>query len=208
MTSPFNTITKEQIDSFSTKVTSRLLPTDAQLNQISTLLTALQIPAEQLGVVALELVNYCYDNFSSAQTVVTGDSSISGVSLQQIAGAVTTSGATLRQFCRYFAPIIWNVRLRDNKPPATWEAQGYKHNSRFAAFDFFDGVENVGSLQPPEGLLRPPTQEERIANQTNKQVALFQTAAQGNNFASNSAFITKGQLTTTSPSIQFLPGPE
>nr|BAA00169.1 capsid protein [Papaya mosaic virus] len=202
----FPAITQEQMSSIKVDPTSNLLPSQEQLKSVSTLMVAAKVPAASVTTVALELVNFCYDNGSSAYTV-TGPSSIPEISLAQLASIVKASGTSLRKFCRYFAPIIWNLRT-DKMAPANWEASGYKPSAKFAAFDFFDGVENPAAMQPPSGLIRSPTQEERIANATNKQVHLFQAAAQDNNFTSNSAFITKGQISGSTPTIQFLPPPE
>lgn len=207
MSDPFPQITQEQMTAFKPDATSNLLPSKDQLATISSLLVAAKVPAASTTTVAIELVNFCYDNGSSAYTVVQGPSSIAEVSLSQVANIVKASGTSLRKFCRFFAPIIWNLRT-DKVPPANWEANGFKPTEKFAAFDFFDGVENPASMQPPGGLVRSPSQAERIANATNKQVNLFQAAAQENNFASNSAFITKGQISTSSPTIQYLPPPE
>nr|AFB81325.1 coat protein [Alternanthera mosaic virus] len=207
MSTPFPQVTQEQIDAFTPHTTSNLLPSPEQLTTIASLLVTAKVPAASTTTIALELVNFCYDNGSSAYTVVVGPSSISEVSLSQVANIVKASGTSLRKFCRFFAPIIWNLRT-DKIPPANWEANGFKPTEKFAAFDFFDGVENPAAMQPPGGLVRAPSQAERIANATNKQVNLFQAAAQDNNFASNSAFITKGQLSSNSPTIQYLPPPE
>nr|AAG52899.1 coat protein [Papaya mosaic virus] len=204
---PFPPITSEQMSTLKVDPTSNLLPSPEQLKSVSALMVAAKVPAASVTTVAMELVNFCYDNGSSAYTTVAGPSSVPEVSLAQLVSIVKASGTSLRKFCRYFAPIIWNIRT-DKTPPANWEAAGYKPNAKFAAFDFFDGVENPAAMQPPTGLIRSPTQEERIANATNKQVHLFQAAAQDNNFASNSAFITKGQISGSSPTIQFLPPPE
>nr|AZF99045.1 orf5 [Papaya mosaic virus] len=207
MTTAFPTITAEQMATLKTDPTSNLLPTTEQMASVVNLMVAAKIPAASATTIAMELVNFCYDNGSSSYTAVSGPSSIADVSLAQLANIVKASGTSLRKFCRFFAPIIWNLRT-DKQPPANWEASGYKPDAKFAAFDFFDGVENPAAMQPPGGLSRSPTQVERIANATNKQVHLFQAAAQDNNFASNSAFITKGQISTSSPQIQYLPSPE
>lgn len=207
MSDPFPQVTQEQMAAFKPDATSNLLPSKDQLSTISSLLVAAKVPAASTTTVAIELVNFCYDNGSSSYTVVQGPSSIAEVSLAQVANIVKASGTSLRKFCRFFAPIIWNLRT-DKVPPANWEANGFKPTEKFAAFDFFDGVENPASMQPPGGIIRSPSQAERIANATNKQVNLFQAAAQENNFASNSAFITKGQISTSAPTVQYLPPPE
>lgn len=207
MSTPFPAVTPELMAELKLGPSSNLLPTSDQLKTISDLIVAAKVPAASTTKVALELVNFCYDNGSSSYTAIQGSSSVEGVTLSQIASIVKASGTSLRKFCRYFAPIMWNLRT-DINPPANWEAAGYKPAAKYAAFDFFDGVENPAAMQPPQGLVRSPTQEERIANHTNKQVNLFQAAAQDNNFASNSSFITRGQLSTSSPTIQYLPPPE
>ncbi|ANW11496.1 CP [Senna mosaic virus] len=203
----FTAPTEEMMATFKPIPASNLLPTQEQLKTVTDLFRAAKVPDASMTSVALELVNFCFDNGSSSYTAVSGQSSIDGVTLNQLASMVKASGTSLRKFCRYFAPVIWNLRV-DKVPPANWEAAGYKPGEKFAAFDFFDGVENPAAMQPPAGLKRSPTQAERIANATNKQVNLFQAAAQDNNFASNSSFITRGQLSTNAPTVQFLPPPE
>lgn len=205
--SPFATPTQDQLDSFNAVVSSNLLPNQAQLQAIINDLVAINVPLASATTVCLELANYCYDNGSSAATVISGDSSVTNVPLRRVASAVRDSGTSLRKLCRYFAPVIWNLRT-DRTPPANWEASGFKPSEKFAAFDFFDGVENPAAMQPPGGLVREPSQAERIANNTAKQIHLFEAAARDNNFASNSNFVTRGHISANAPTIQFLPPPE
>ena len=160
-----------------------------------------------LTQVSLELVNYCFDNGSSPETVFKGNSVTLGVPLSKVANAVTQY-TTLRQFCRYFAKLIWNYRLEKNKPPAAWEAWAYKPEQKFAAFDFFDGVLNEAALKPMDGLVRIPNEAERLANQTNRNVHLFESNVQKSRALTTSALVTKGLQGSESPKIQLLPSPE
>nr|AAO85393.1 capsid protein [Cactus virus X] len=204
---PFQTLSSSQLAALSLGVTSSLLPSPAELVSISQALTTLGASATNLTPLSLEIVNYCFDNGSSPETVFKGDSAVLQMPLSKVAHAITQF-TTLRQFCRYFAKIIWNYRISKNLPPAAWEAWAYKPEQKFAAFDFFDGVLNEAALNPIDGLGRVPNEAERLANQTNCNVHFFESNAQKNRALTTSALVTKGLQGSESPRIQFLPGPE
>nr|ANH10864.1 coat protein [Opuntia virus X]ANH10875.1 coat protein [Opuntia virus X]ANH10877.1 coat protein [Opuntia virus X]ATU47240.1 coat protein [Opuntia virus X] len=203
---PFDSLTTDQINSLSLTVTSSLLPSTQALQAIANAFTSLGASPAQVTNLALELVNYCYDNGSSPETLFRGNSSI-GVPFSKLA-SIISEHATLRQFARYFAPLIWNARISLNKPPAAWEAWHYNEEERFAAFDFFDGVLNSAALMPKDGLIRKPTRAEINASQTNRNVHLFENKTQKSKYLSNSALVTKGIADSEGPRVQFLPGPE
>ena len=204
---PFTSLTSSQLNVLPLSVTSSLLPSPEDLVAISQAFITLGAAQTNLTQVSLELVNYCFDNGSSPETVFKGSSVTLGVPLSKVANAVTQY-TTLRQFCRYFAKLIWNYRLEKNKPPAAWEAWSYKPEQKFAAFDFFDGVLNEAALNPVDGLVRIPNEAERLANQTNRNVHLFESNAQKSRALTTSALVTKGLQGSESPKIQLLPSPE
>ncbi|AAK69583.1 coat protein [Cactus virus X] len=203
---PFQTLSSSQLAALSLGVTSSLLPSPAELVSISQALTTLGASATNLTPLSLEIVNYCFDNGSSPETVFKGDSTV--LQMPSPKSPCHHPITTLRQFCRYFAKIIWNYRVSKNLPPAAWEAWAYKPEQKFAAFDFFDGVLNEAALNPIDGLVRVPNEAERLANQTNRNVHLFESNAQKNRALTTSALVTKGLQGSESPRIQFLPGPE
>lgn len=205
--SPFQTLTATQLAALTLGVTSSLLPSPEELVQLSNALIALGASSANVSQVSLEVVNYCFDNGSSPETVFKGNSNLLQVPLSKVAQAITQV-TTLRQFCRYFAKLIWNYRVSRNLPPAAWEAWAYKPEQKFAAFDFFDGVLNEAALQPTDGLVRLPNEAERLANQTNRNVHLFESNAQKSRALTTSALVTKGLQGSEAPRVQFLPGPE
>nr|WEP24420.1 coat protein [Zygocactus virus X] len=205
--SPFQTLTAAQLTALTLGVTSSLLPSPEELVQLSNALIALGASSSNVSQVALEVVNYCFDNGSSPETVFKGNSNLLQIRLSKVAQAITQV-TTLRQFCRYFAILIWNYRVSRNLPPAAWEAWAYKPEQKFAAFDFFDGVLNEAALQPTDGLIRLPNEAERLANQTNRIVHLFESNAQKCRALTTSALVTNGLQGSETPRIQFLPGPE
>nr|AKK31146.1 coat protein [Zygocactus virus X] len=205
--SPFQTLTTSQLSALTLGVSSSLLPSPEELTQVSNALIALGASSSNVSQVALEVVNYCFDNGSSPETVFKSNSSLLQLPLSKVAHAIIQV-TTLRQFCRYFAKLIWNYRVSKNLPPAAWEAWAYKPEQKFAAFDFFDGVLNEAALQPTDGLVRLPNEAERLANQTNRNVHLFESNAQKSRALTTSALVTKGLQGSESPRIQFLPGLE
>nr|BAX03482.1 Coat protein [Plantago asiatica mosaic virus] len=188
------------------QVSSPAVPTASELATISAGLTTLGIPAEDLLSHALAVVNACFDSGSSAFGTLSGSGPIATISLAQIAGVIKVT-TTLRKFCRYYAKIIWNARLARNLPPAGFARAHIKFEHRWAGFDFFDGLLNPAALEPQGGLTRTPTPDEVTANETARSMGLFEAQAQRSNLASTATQLTRGQLSSTTPQIQFLPAP-
>lgn len=80
---------------------------------------------------------------------------------------------TLRQLCMFYAPAVWNYTVDHSDPPANWLRKGYTFNTRYAAFDFFNGVTHPAAIALPSGLARPPTLEEIKANRLNAAGAIL-----------------------------------
>ncbi|AEO12144.1 coat protein [Tamus red mosaic virus] len=204
---PFKAPTLDRLKLMTFDVNSTLLPSTEEFKLISEDWAKLGISGDSLTENAMKLATFCYHSGSSTTTEMRGESSKPGVSLSRLAGVVNMH-TSLRKFCRYFAPLIWNIHVESKIPPAAWQSKDFKEGEKFAAFDFFDGVENVGSIKPPGGLIRKPTDKERIANATARALKLFEAAAQQNRMASNSVHYTQGRYSDTAPQIQFLPDPE
>uniref|UniRef100_A0AAU6S482 Capsid protein n=1 Tax=Saffron-associated alphaflexivirus TaxID=3125858 RepID=A0AAU6S482_9VIRU len=99
---------------------------------------------------------------------------------------------TLRQFCMYYAKVVWNALLRSNTPPANFTRLGYSQSTRFAGFDFFYGVTHAAVPIPPGGLARLPTEEETKASNINRTLAIRKASTQQN--ITNHAEIVGRQL--------------
>ncbi|QYF50235.1 MAG: putative coat protein [Hainan sediment alphaflexivirus 1] len=163
----------------------------AQLTTVATLWASLGIGQAQFFSVAFQIAMTCADAHASSLTVLGGNcTAVPTVPLKAAAGLVK-SVTTLRQFCRYYAKFVWNWRIEHKMPPANWAACGYTEETKYAAFDFFDGVTSTAALDPPTGLVRAPTEKELSASQTVKFVALTKASASG--FVSNLAEVTKGR---------------
>jgi hypothetical protein len=118
------------------------------------------------------LVKACHDQGSSQFANLQG--SADGNSLPFTVGArIVKKHCTLRQFCMFYAPAVWNFSLDHDSPPANWLKLGYKPEVKFAAFDFFNGVTHSAALKLPTGLVRPPTVDEMEANHLIGTSAIF-----------------------------------
>lgn len=204
---PFTAPKPEQLKVMSFEVSSNLLPTPEQLLKISNDWVALGIPSADLTQNALRVAIACYHSGSSTASEISGISTKADLPLRSLIGTINTH-TTLRKFCRFFAKLVWNRMIEDNIPPANWSAQGVNPAQKFAAFDFFDGVENSGSLNPVGGLVRPPTADERVAQFAARAHHLFEAANTQSRSASNHVQFTRGRLSGSDPRIEFLPGPE
>nr|CAA82535.1 coat protein [Potato virus X] len=199
-------------DFFSTAraiVASNAVATNEDLNKIEAIWKDMKVPTDTMAQAAWDLVRHCVDVGSSAQTemIDTGPYS-NGISRARLAAAIKEV-CTLRQFCMKYAPVVWNWMLTNNSPPANWQAQGFKPEHKFAAFDFFNGVTNPAAIMPKEGLIRPPSEAEMNAAQTAAFVKITKARAQSNDFASLDAAVTRGRITgtTTAEAVVTLPPP-
>nr|BAE07087.1 coat protein [Potato virus X] len=199
-------------DFFSTArviVASNAVATNEDLSKIETIWKDMKVPTNTMAQAAWDLVRHCADVGSSAQTemIDTGPYS-NGISRARLAAAIKEV-CTLRQFCMKYAPVVWNWMLTNNSPPANWQAQGFKPEHKFAAFDFFNGVTNPAAIMPKEGLIRPPSEAEMNAAQTAAFVKITKARAQSNDFASLDAAVTRGRITgtTTAEAVVTLPPP-
>nr|QZA75395.1 capsid protein [Potato virus X] len=199
-------------DFFSTAkavVASNAVATNEDLTKIQEIWKDMKVPSDTIAQAAWDLVRHCADVGSSAQTEMIGTGPYSnGVSRARLAAAIKEV-CTLRQFCKKYAPVVWNWMLANNSPPASWQAQGFKPEHKFAAFDFFDGVTNPAAIMPKEGLIRPPSEAEMNAAQTAAFVKITKARAQSSDFASLDAAVTRGRITgtTVAEAVVTLPPP-
>nr|QTU69059.1 coat protein [Potato virus X] len=190
-------------------VASNAVATNEDLSKIEAIWKDMKVPTDTMAQAAWDLVRHCADVGSSAQTeMIDAGPYSNGISRARLAAAIKEV-CTLRQFCMKYAPVVWNWMLTNNSPPANWQAQGFKPEHKFAAFDFFNGVTNPAAIMPKEGLIRPPSEAEMNAAQTAAFVKITKARAQSNDFASLDAAVTRGRITgtTTAEAVVTLPPP-
>jgi hypothetical protein len=114
---------------------------------------------------------------------------------------------TLRQFCMFYAKLVWNSLLLSDEPPANWARRGHAHGTRFAAFDFFDGVTHPSALDPEDGLIRDPTHDELIAHQAARSVSIFRDLAKRGSASNTQVEFTGGRAPGTPATLRLPPPP-
>ncbi|ACN58198.1 coat protein [Potexvirus ecsallii] len=204
---PFTTPKPEELSAMTFTLNNRSLPTPGELIAIAEQWKTLGVPGEAVTTHALQLTMFCYHSGSSPNTEITGDSATPKVTLAQLAGVVMQH-TTLRKFCRFFAPLVWNWALDHKIPPASWQANNFPPDEKYAAFDFFDGVTNGGSMLPADGLRRQPTPKELIAHATAQSTNIFTASQNQLQTASTHLLHTKGRFSTEPTKQYYLPGPE
>ncbi|ASJ78786.1 coat protein [Vanilla virus X] len=190
---PFAEPSESDLKNLKVEIVSNAVATRAQITAIATAIKAVGVADKDIAPTFWDVARHCADVGSSPSVILRGKTPF-GVERRQIAGIIT-GHCTLRQFCMFYAKIVWNIMLLSDTPPANWQAQNYRVEDRFAAFDFFTGVSHTAALNPKSGLLRAPTPEEILANQTNARVSIFRARAQQNNKATTAVEVTGGQLT-------------
>ncbi|AFP73392.1 coat protein [Sweet potato C6 virus] len=164
------------------------------LAKISAKIQGLGYPREDMAQLFWDLSRYCANTSSSAQMKPEGVFEHSNGTVSKAAVlAVIKDQSTLRKVCRSYAPIVWNHMLITNSPPSDWQARGFTESTKYAAFDFFDFILNPAAVQPLEGLIRTPTDDETIAHATYKRIALDKHA-RNKRFANYSSEITGGKF--------------
>ncbi|QYF50240.1 MAG: putative coat protein [Xinjiang alphaflexivirus 2] len=162
-----------------------------------------KIPNDKLPIACWDLARAFADIGASSKSELVGMSAaLNTVPRKQLAQAIKIH-CTIRQFCMYFANIVWNIMLSTKTPPANWQKLGYKEDTQFAAFDFFDGVNHPAALMPKDGLIREPSDAEMVAHQTGKQVALHRDATRRGTAVSTAVEITQGRTGSIGPLITY-----
>jgi hypothetical protein len=188
----FGPPSKEFMKDFKYEATSDAVASRDQVKAVKVKWVALGLPENNFFAAALQLALACSDSHASSLTALHGPvAAHTALALRDLASALKAH-CTLRQFCRFYAKFVWNYRIKNDAPPGAWAAMGFTHDTRFAAFDFFDGVTNPAALQPPEGLVRPPTERELAAHHTGKFVATTRATHSGH--LSLAAEVTRGRL--------------
>ncbi|ASE06184.1 coat protein [Euonymus yellow vein virus] len=151
------------------------------------------LPPQQCLRAAIELTRYFADVGASEQTDVTGQGE--GIDLErEVLAATVASHCTIRQFCSYYAKVVWNMMIYDDVPPANWARFNFPHEQRFAGFDFFEGVLSPAALEPRGGLLRKPSRDEINAYMTNKHVHIARANKGRSRLGTTAAELTHGEL--------------
>nr|AAY21815.1 coat protein [Apple stem pitting virus] len=145
--------------------------------------------------VGVYLARHCADVGASDKSTLLGTFPGSDITLEEVGTMIKqTEGCTLRQYCAFYAKHVWNLMLQTQSPPANWVGKEFKFETRYAAFDFFFGVESTASLEPADGLIRLPTQAERVANATSKEIQMYRIRSMEGTQAVNFGEVTGGKI--------------
>ncbi|ALY33533.1 coat protein [Elderberry carlavirus E] len=192
LTNPYSMLSLEHLIALQPEATSNNMATSEHIALIFSDIEGLGVPTEHVTRVIINMVLYYANTSSSRYLDPNGSISFaSGAIPRDSVHAVFNKRSTARKVARLYAPIAWNFMLLHNAPPADWQAMGFKYEERFAAFDFFDYVQNPAAIQPIEGLVRHPTPAEMIAHKTHMRIALDRQA-RDEHFGSYETEITGG----------------
>ena len=172
-----------------------VVASDAKMRAIGMALIEMGIREDQLTEVGVYLARHCADVGASDKSTLLGTFPGSDITLEEVGTRIKqTESCTLRQYCAYYAKHVWNLMLQTQKPPANWVGKEFKFETRYAAFDFFFGVESSASLEPADGLIRLPTQAERVANNTSKEIQMYRIRSMEGTQAVNFGEVTGGKV--------------
>nr|WPR17635.1 MAG: coat protein [Dracophyllum betaflexi-like virus] len=190
---PISRPSLSDISEFQYEPASSDVATINQIDEISGYVKKLGVPEEKVALVMWDIARHCADCGSSGQSALVGVATNSGEVPRSVIASCVKKVCTLRQFCAFFAKIVWNIMLDSECPPANWGKWGYKEDAKYAAFDFFYGVTHNASLEPSGGLIRPPTYIEMVANQTAKSLHLHRQGSRLDKSASSFLEVSGGR---------------
>nr|AXB54637.1 CP [Pepino mosaic virus] len=169
--------------------------TPAEIEALGKIFTAMGLAANETGPAMWDLARAYADVQSSKSAQLIGATpSNPALSRRALAAQFDRINITPRQFCMYFAKVVWNILLDSNIPPADWAKLGYQKDTKFAAFDFFDGVTNPASLQPADGLIRQTNEKELAAHSGGKYGALARQKISTGNYITTLGEVTRGHM--------------
>ncbi|UTQ50735.1 MAG: coat protein [Plant associated potexvirus 1] len=181
---------------------SNAVATPAQIKDIARDLSLHGLAKENIAKGLWDIARHCADVGSTKAVVLVGHCAPLGETRAEIARIIRLH-CTLRQFCMFYARVVWNMLLKERLAPAGWMRSNYVEADRYAAFDFFTGVLNSASLQVP--LIRDPTPSEILAHNTNARVAIYRSRIDQSQKATTAVEITGG--TARSAPLLLLPPP-
>nr|AGR66247.1 coat protein [Apple stem pitting virus] len=172
-----------------------VVASNQKISAVGVALIGMGIPEHQLTEVGVYLARHCADVGASDKSTLLGTFPGSDITLEEVGTMIKqTEGCTLRQYCAFYAKHVWNLMLQTQSPPANWVGKEFKFETRYAAFDFFFGVESTASLEPADGLIRLPTQAERVANATSKEIQMYRIRSMEGTQAVNFGEVTGGKI--------------
>nr|ASJ27138.1 coat protein [Apple stem pitting virus] len=172
-----------------------VVASNQKIRAVGVALIGMGIPEHQLTEVGVYLARHCADVGASDKSTLLGTFPSSDITLEEVGTMIKqTEGCTLRQYCAFYAKHVWNLMLQTQSPPANWVGKEFKFETRYAAFDFFFGVESTASLEPADGLIRLPTQAERVANATSKEIQMYRIRSMEGTQAVNFGEVTGGKI--------------
>nr|ASS35974.1 coat protein [Apple stem pitting virus] len=172
-----------------------VVASNQKIRAVGAALIGMGIPEHQLTEVGVYLARHCADVGASDKSTLLGTFPGSDITLEEVGTMIKqTEGCTLRQYCAFYAKHVWNLMLQTQSPPANWVGKEFKFETRYAAFDFFFGVESTASLEPADGLIRLPTQAERVANATSKEIQMYRIRSMEGTQAVNFGEVTGGKI--------------
>nr|ASS35977.1 coat protein [Apple stem pitting virus] len=172
-----------------------VVASNQKIRAVGIALIGMGIPEHQFTEVGVYLARHCADVGASDKSTLLGTFPGSDITLEEVGTMIKqTEGCTLRQYCAFYAKHVWNLMLQTQSPPANWVGKEFKFETRYAAFDFFFGVESTASLEPADGLIRLPTQAERVANATSKEIQMYRIRSMEGTQAVNFGEVTGGKI--------------
>ncbi len=175
------------------KKVSNNMATSEDMVKIKVALEGMGVPTESVTNVIMQLCAHCASTSSSGFQDPKGTFEWPGgaIMVDDVIGKVVEI-AGLRRVCRLYAPVTWNYMHIHQCPPADWAAMGFSEETKYAAFDCFDYVQNGAAIQPLGGVVPKPTPAEHVAYQTYKQLALDKAGAE-RTYANMNSAITGGR---------------
>lgn len=191
---PFNRPSTDILWNLKPRLISNNMATAEEITRIAVKLEGLGIPTEHVTNVIIQFVCYCASASSSSFQDPRGTFEFPGgaIMADDVLGTIKEI-AGVRRVCRLYAPIAWNYMHLHSKPPSDWAAMGFNYNTRYAAFDFFDYVENEAAVKPVGGIVPRPTRAEYVAYNTYQRLALDR-ANNNDTYGNFDAAITGGRM--------------
>nr|WET17738.1 coat protein [Betaflexiviridae sp.] len=191
-----NEVSMSEFDKLIIGIDTNKVATTDQIEMIKGEFINAGVNDERVLIAFLDIVLQCVDIGSSDQAKLIGNSVANNKVGRETLVGLIKKHCSLRRFCAFYAKIAWNLLISRGRPPANWHSKGFKETEKYAAFDFFFGVDHESSINPKEGLVRKPTEKERIANEASKEVSIYRQIYREGNNALNWGEITGGKAGT------------